>query len=229
VLPLEYLALAAFLPNAQDRKIVEELSTARAGSLEIDQFVGTLNFRDVRSLRAALNQVYVSASYVRNGARAIQDDLGAAEMALSKLEEARGLLFRVIPDWAFGIHVALCTFGDQHGDVNDLASMCKRIVPDLLELVQKLSAAVEAERAKVPGSGERTKRLRTLVEALCALWQRRRRKRPTVSTLSKSKNSKRTVVGRGGLFLDFARALLARMDEFTDSQVTSAVRNARRK
>jgi hypothetical protein len=99
---------------------------------------------------------------------------------------------------------------------------------DIAAIPMKLKQAIEIEtlKPKAAKSGERKKRLRVLVETLADWW-----KSVTGKSLAPYVHAKRLdhrpamVIGRSGEFVALAQAVFSELDEFSDSEVISAVTN----
>jgi hypothetical protein len=89
-----------------------------------------------------------------------------------------------------------------------------------------LQSAIDAEMKKTRKSGERAKRLRTLVEALASWWSfgGGRSIAPYV-TANRRDNAPAIVHGRSGKFLELALALFCGVDVFKVSEIEAAVTN----
>jgi hypothetical protein len=122
---------------------------------------------------------------------------------------------------------------------NEIVDVCNEILArGLPESIVKLEASLTREKAKPPRSGGRKKRLRSLVEALADWWNARYGSFPKItartSKVCDAKSSekreaetskKREIVAHEGPFLDLARALFCRVDEFNDTDVVATVQN----
>jgi hypothetical protein len=98
-----------------------------------------------------------------------------------------------------------------------------------LEIVgsgQALQFTIDAEKKKSGKGGERSKRLRTLVEALATWWLLGggRSIAPYVKA-NRRDNDKTVVHGRSGKFLELAVALFCDVDVFKNSEVEAAATN----
>ena len=113
-------------------------------------------------------------------------------------------------------------------EFNEFGSRCWHIQLKVVPIAQELNRLIEAEvtKPKPAKSGDRKRRLRTLVEAL-ALWWRS----VTGKSLSPYVQAKRLdhrpalVIGRSGPFIELAQALFCTIDEFAESEVISTVTN----
>jgi hypothetical protein len=226
------------LPNEQDNGVIRKLLTAGLGDLHVDQF-GRLLHQDGRSndrrnmllLRVALIQVYLDAAHARQYARAAENDIASARAALGSLTAAITRLGEVRPKRQRGV---AGLFGSPLDDVkgldelNEFGSRCWQIQLDLVPFAEKLDDLITTETAKSKASkaGERKKRLRFLVEELAEWWSA-----ATGLSIAPYVQAKRLdhrpafVVGRRGLFVEFAQALLCEIDEFTTPEVISAITN----
>jgi hypothetical protein len=226
------------LPNEHDNGVIRKLSTAGLGDLHVDQFGRLLDQngrsndrRNILLLRIALIQVYLDAAHARQHARAAENDIASARAALGSLTAAITRLGEVRPQRQRGV---AGLFGSPLDDVkgldelNEFGSRCWQIQLDLVPLTEKLNHVITAETAKskTGKGGERRKRLRILVEGLANRWRAE-----TGLSIAPYVQAKRLgqrsafVLGRSGLFVEFAQALLCEIDEFTASEVISAITN----
>jgi hypothetical protein len=226
------------LANVRDNVIIAKLSTTTIGDLPIDQFCCLLRNdgksdeeNGIINLRRALIQVYFDAADARRQAKATRDQIESARKALESLTEAMRKLDLVEPARQRGLQAV---FGSPSDDTkgldefNEFGSRCSDVKIKVVPIAQALSQLIEAEvtKPKPAKSGERKKRLRTLVEGLAVWWRSE-----TGKSLSPYVHAKRLdhrpalVVGRRGPFIDLAQALFCKIDEFSESEVISAVTN----
>jgi hypothetical protein len=226
------------LSNMRDYFVVQKLSSAKIGDLPVDRF-GRLFCKDgsspgeshIIALRLALIRVYFAATNVRRYARATRSQVKSAQAALSSLTNATKQLDQVRPPRQRGLQGALGSpMDDPKGvdELNDFGSRCSQLSMDIVPIMMALSRAIETEKTKPKSTtaGERKKRLRTLVEALATWW-----KSVTGKSLAPYVHAKRLdhrpalVIARRGQFIELALALFSEVDEFTGSEVISAVTN----
>ena len=226
------------LPNEQDNAVIRRLSTASLGSLPVDQFSRLLrkdgrgdDRQTIATLRHALIQVYVSAANTRHRTRAAQGQIDLAKRALASVKAALRALGEVRPKRQRGV---IGSFGSPLDDIkgteelNEFGSSCWQLQFDLVPIAQALDHLITAEitRPRSSERGERKKRLRILVEELAKWWSS-----ATKRSISPYVRAKRLepwpaiVVGRSGVFVELAKALFYEVDEFTPSEVISAVTN----
>jgi hypothetical protein len=226
------------LPNEHDNAVIRRLSTAGLGDLPIDQFgrllrkEGHSNDRQsIIALRLALIRVYFDAADARQHARAAGKDVASARAALGSLKAAIRRLGEVRPKRQRGVAGLFGSpLDDTKGsdELNEFGSWCWQIQLDLVPIAQALDRLISAETAKskTGKAGERKKRLRILVEGLANWW-----KAETKMSIAPYVQAKRLdhrsafVLGRRGLFVDFAQALLCEIDEFASSEVISTITN----
>jgi hypothetical protein len=226
------------LPNMQDNLVIYKLATASIGSLPIDHF-GHLLCQEyeppgkdhILNLRVAVIRVYFAAANVRLYSRATQGQLKSAQAALTALTNAVHQLDQVRPPRQRGLQAV---FGgpmdDQKGfdELNDLGSRCSQIRMDIVPIMLSLRRVIENEKTKSkPGkAGECKKRLRTLVEALHNWLSSLTGKSLAPYVYAKRLDHRpAVVVARRGQFIQVAQALFSGVDEFKESEVTSAVTN----
>jgi hypothetical protein len=226
------------LPNAQDNFAVQRFSSAGIGSLPVDRFGQllckpgeTFGDKHIVALRLALIQVYFRAAHVRQYARATKNQIKSAHAALASLTNAIKQLDDVSPPRLRGLQGMLDRpLDDSKGlsESNEFHAKCWQIKLDIPAIAVKLKQAIEIEtlKPKVAKSGERKKRLRVSVETLADWW-----KSVTGKSLAPYVQAKRLdhrpamVIGRSGEFVALAQAVFSELDEFSDSEVISAVTN----
>jgi hypothetical protein len=226
------------LPNAQDNLAVHRFSSASIGSLSVDHFGQllckpgeTFGDKHIVALRLALIQVYFRAAYVRLYARATKNQIKSARAALASLTNAIKQLDDVSPPRLRGLQGMLDRpLDDAKGlsESNEFHAKCLQIKLDIAAIPMRLEQAIEIEtgKPKAAKSGERKKRLRISVESLADWW-----KSVTGKSLAPYVHAKRLdhrpamVIGRSGEFVALAQAVFSELDEFSDSEVISAVTN----
>lgn len=231
-------AIVPSLPNAQDNVVVAKLSTAEIGDLPVDQFCRLLrndgksdDEKHIINLRLALIRIYFKAAAARWHAKATRDQIKSARMALASLTDAIRKLDLVRPAGQRGLQAVFGSpLDDTKGleEFNEFGARCWHFQVKVAPIAEALSRLIEAEvtKPKPAKSGERKRRLRTLVEGLAVWWRS-----VTAKSLSPYVHAKRLdhraalVIGRRGPFIDLARALFCTIDEFTESEVISAVTN----
>ena len=225
-----------FLPNAKDHLVVSRLSTAPIGDLSVDRFAelfckkGKLpSDRDVTNLRLALIQIYLRAATSRMSARASRSQIMSARNASNRLRDAIRLLEDISPARQRGLQGAFGSpFDDPKGldEHNEFSSASMQIKRDMIPIAMRLDRAIENETGKPFVRGERKKRLRILAEALANWWIA-----TTGKSLAPTVQAKRLdhrpafVIGRRGGYVDLARGVFSEIDEFSESEVISAVTN----
>jgi hypothetical protein len=185
----------------------------------------------IATLRRALIQVYVSAANTRHRARAAQWQIDLAQRALASVKTALRALGEVRPKRQRGVSGL---FGSPLDDIkgteelNEFGSSCWQLQFDLVPMVKALDHLITAEIKKARSSkqGERKKRLRILVEELAKWWSSAIKR--SIAPYVRAKRLDpwpAIVVGRSGEFVELAQALFCEVDEFTFSEVVSAVTN----
>jgi hypothetical protein len=231
-------AILPNLPNAQDNLVVAKLSTSKIGDLSIDQF-GRLLCKNEKSpgkehivaLRLALVRVYFGAANARRYARATKDQIKSARMALASLTNAIEKLDFVRPARQRGLQAVFGSpLDDTKGfdEFNEFGSRCWQIQMNVAPIAQTLNRLIESEvtKSKPAKSGDRKKRLRTLVEALAVWWRSVSKKSWAPYVHAKRLDHRPAlVIGRRGPFIELAQTLFCKIDEFAASEVISAVTN----
>ena len=226
------------LPNEHDNAVIRRLSTASLGSLTVDQFSRLLrkdgrgdDRQTIATLRRMLIRVYVLAADTRRRARAAQGQIDLAKRALASVKAALRGLGEVRPKRQRGV---IGSFGSPLDDIkgteelNEFGSSCWQLQFDLEPIAKALDHLITAEIKKPRSSkrGERKKRLRILVEELAKWWSS-----ATKRSIAPYVRAKRLepwpaiVVGRSGVFVELAQALFFEVDQFTPSEVISAITN----
>jgi hypothetical protein len=225
-------------PNEQDNAVIRRLRTARLGGLPVDQFSRLLrkdgrgdDRQTIATLRRALIQVYVSAAKTRHRARAAQWQIDLAQRALASVKTAVTQLGEVRPKRQRGV---TGSFGSPLDDIkgenelNEFGSRCWQLQIDLVPIAQALDHLITAEitRPRSSERGERKKRLRILVEELAKWWSSVTKRSISLYVWAKRlDHAPARVVSRSGEFVELAQALFFEVDEFTPSEVISAVTN----
>jgi hypothetical protein len=111
-------------------------------------------------------------------------------------------------------------------ETNRFGATCETIRLNIVRSRQALQFAIDAETDKFGKSGERAKRLRTLVDALAAWWSLGggRSIAPYVKA-NRRDDGPAVVHGRTGPFVNLAVALLCGVDVFKISEVEAAITN----
>jgi hypothetical protein len=218
-----------FLPNAHDQLAVATLRSARVGELAIDRLVGN-DPQMVSGLREATVEVYRNAAQIRQTRKATKVQIREARSALRSLTSAIRQLERVSTDGRDGLRMLLegSPLDDERGEreVNGFAARCWKIRLDIAPSALELQSAIEAESEKSSATGERRKRLRTLVDSLATWWLRGGGKTLAPYVKANRRNDGPAVVHeRTGMFLKLAVALFCGVDVFKNSEVEAAVTN----
>jgi hypothetical protein len=219
----------AILPNTHDQLAISKLRSTPIGELAADRLVRS-DARMVPVFRQALVDVYFRAAKTRELGKATRRQVSNAKSALTQLMRAVEHLERVTSDGRDGLRMLLegSHLDDEKGEreLNQLASTCWGIRMDVVRSELALQSAISAEAKKQTKSGERRKRLRTLVDALADWWLSAggRSLAPYVEA-SRRDGDSAIVHGRSGKFLSLAIALFCSMDHFKRSEVEAAVTN----
>jgi hypothetical protein len=209
------------LSNGQDIEVVAKLITGGPDCQKID----ALALGSPTRLRADIALVYVKAARARRGDIATKNQMMLARQALSHLALAHDRLLKIVP---LGSRDLKAAFGALAKDLkglnerNEFTDVCSEILGlDLRNAISKLETALKREAAKPRRTGERKKRLRSLVEALAAWWTETYGLKPTITP----KFQGRVLVGHQGPFLDLARAVFCGLDNFNDGEVVATVQD----
>jgi hypothetical protein len=224
------------LPNMQDNFVIEKLSTASLGSLDVDQFGHLLSKKGKQSdedrlieLRLGLIRVYLDSAHARLVAKASRDQIKSAKSAMKSLFEAASRLDQAKPVRQRGLQgIFGSPLDDPKGfdELNEFGSKCWDAKLQITSIAMTLGRAISSETVKVSSRGERKKRLRTLVESLADWWKSAIKKSLAPYVKAKRLGRRRTfVLGRGGAFIELATAMFSKVDEFKESEVISAVTN----
>jgi hypothetical protein len=140
--------------------------------------------------------------------------------AIEKLEQ-------VSPVDGLQLAVAGSPLDDTAGEheLNEFASVCQQIRMALAPYALNLRQTILAEQARQSRSGERQKRLRTLVESLADWWQSNGRSLAPTVVANRRDGAPAVVHGRQGDFLQLAMDLFCNVDEFAHTEVEAAVTN----
>lgn len=216
-----HFALRRVLSNGQDIEVVAKLITGGPDCQKIDALAPGSPTR----LRADIALVYVKAARARRRDIATKNQMILARQALSNLTLAHDRLLKIVP---LGSRDLKAAFGALAKDLkglnerNEFTDVCSEILGlDLRNAISKLETALKREAAKPRRTGERKKRLRSLVEALAAWWTETYGVKPTITP----KFQGRVLVGHQGQFLDLARAIFCGLDNFNDSKVVATVQD----
>jgi hypothetical protein len=224
-----YFELRRVFSNERDLDVVEKLLTAGPDS----QMIDALAPGSPEPLSVNIALVYLNAALARHGDIATKNQIRWAEQALSSLKRAHDRLLRIVPP---GSNTLAAALGDIAKDLkgldepNEFSGVCSEILArGLAGAIFTLQAALDHEAAKPRRVGERRKRLRSLVEALAAWWNTSRGEKPAITPELQRTSKRRVLVGLQGEFLDLARAVFCRLDNFNDSEVTATVQDVLRK
>jgi hypothetical protein len=218
-----------FLPNAHDQSAVAKLRSAPIGELAIDRLAQD-DPQLTPKFREGLIQVYFNAAQTRELRKATKRQIDHAKSADEHLMKATKHLEAGRPDGRDGLRALLegSPLDDAKGEreMNQFGAATEAVRLDVARSRHALQSAINAEVKKNRKSGERAKRLRTLVEALASWWSfgGGRSIAPTVRA-NRRDNGPAVVHGRSGRFLELALALFCGVDVFKNSEVESAVTN----
>lgn len=223
-------------PNTNDNLAIRQLYRLPVGDLLVDRFAPDAP-KPVPALRLALIKVYIKAAKARYLSKATKGQLKSASTALSQLTRAVTALDQVNPVGQRGLELAVTgsTVDDITGELelNEFASGCRKIRMAVAPHALALRETIRTEKARQTKSGERQKRLRTLVEALADWWRSvggslvltvdasRRRERGE----DKRSDNSAIVHGRRGDFLQLAVELFCHVDTFAHTEVEASVTN----
>jgi hypothetical protein len=225
------------LSNAQDNLVVQKLARTKFGDLPIDRFAELIRKEKgvdaqvaIVALRQGLIQVYQEAANLRRSAKASLPQIRSAQAAARSLSAAVERLDHVKPPRQRGLRAIFGSpLNDHKGfdELNTFAATCWQLKLDLAKVGSELERAISVEEKKPSRAGERKKRLRTLVEVVADWWESNVGKplAPYVYAKRLGKGIPAFVVGRQGDFIELAKALFSSIDEFTESEVISAVTN----
>jgi hypothetical protein len=218
-----------FLRNAHDQLATDKLRSTPVGGLAVDHLIRS-NPKMVMQLREALVEVYFKAANRREHSRASKHQVSGATGALKRLNQAVELLERASSDGRTGLQMQIegTRLDDEKGEkeVNQFASACGSVKIEIVHSILKLQSIITGETQKTVNSGERRKRLRTLVDTLASWWLSNGGKSLASYVRANRRDGDRAVVhGRSGKFLSLAVALLCGVDVFKNSEVEAAVTN----
>jgi hypothetical protein len=167
--------------------------------------------------------VYQHAAEMREMRKATRHQIGKARSALTSLAAAVRNLESANADGRDGLTRILVgpPLNDEKGEreANAFASACESIKLAIVPHVVSLQSTIEAENKKLRTTGERPKRLRTLVDALASWWLRGGGKSIAPYVKANRRDGGPAVVhGRSGRFLELAVALLCYVDVFKRSE-----------
>jgi len=216
------------LQNANDNLVMQQLVEQPLGELRVDLFAPD-SLQSLPEFRYALVKVYVIAAQARYLSKPTTKQLNAARTALSQFTRGVEKLDQINPVGQRGLELAVAgsPLDDVLGqsEVNRFTSVCRNVRMEVAPHALALKNAITAEMARPTKSGERQKRLRTLVEVLANWWQ------SVVGSLAPTVDANRrddaaaVVHGRRGAFLELAVELLCHVDVFKRTEVEAAVTN----
>jgi hypothetical protein len=218
-----------FLPNAHDQLAIAKLRSAPIGELIVDLLLAN-NRQLIPKFREALVQVYFRAAQTRELRKATKRQIDHARSADKHLTNAVQHLEAAVPDGRDGLTRLLVgpPLDDAKGEIesNRFSATIEGIRLDLARSRYALQSAIDAEVKKPGKRGERSKRLRTLIEALASWWllSGGRSIAPYVRA-NRRDDGPAVVHGRSGNFLELAVALLCGVDIFKTPEVEAAVTN----
>jgi hypothetical protein len=219
-----------FLPNAHDQFTVAKLRSAPIGELAINRLIQD-DPQLTPKLREALIQVYFSAAQTRELRKATKRQINHGRSADKHLTQAMKHLEATRTEGRDGLSFLLegPPLDDEKGERerNQFGASTQMMRVEIATIRQALESAINAEVKKSTKSGERPKRLRTLVEALASWWSLGggRSIAPYVKA-NRREHGPAVVHGRSGKFLELAVALFCGVDVFKHSEVEAAVTNA---
>ena len=155
-----------FLPNAHDQFAVVKLRSAPIGEFAIDRLVQD-DPQLTPKLREALIQVYFNASQARELRKATKRQIDHAKSADKHLTQAMKHLEATRTEGRDGLSLLLAgpPLDDEKGERerNQFGATTQTIRVKIGGIRQALESAINTEVKKSTKSGERSKRLRTLV------------------------------------------------------------------
>lgn len=218
-----------FLANAHDQLAITKLRATPIGELAVDLLLAN-NRQLIPKFREALAQVYFRAAQTRELRKATKHQIDHARSADKHLTQALKHLEAVSTDGRDSLTRLLVgpPLDDAKGEIesNRFGKTIEGIRSDISWSMLALQSAIDAEVTKPGKSGERSKRLRTVIEALASWWLLggERSIAPYVSA-NRRDDGPAVVHGRSGKFLKLAVALLCSADVFKHSEVEAAVTN----
>jgi hypothetical protein len=217
-----------FLPNAHDQFAIAKLRSAAVGQLAVDLLVRN-DPQLVRQLREALVEVYLNAAKFRELRKATKLQISHARNADEHLAQALKHLEAVCTDGRDGLTrlLAASRLDDAKGEkeVGQFGAMAEAIRMDVIRNERALRSAIDAEVKKPGKGGERSKRLRTLIEALATWWSSGGKSIAPYVKANRRDVGKAVVHGRSGEFLGLAIVLFCGVDVFKNTEVEAAVTN----
>jgi hypothetical protein len=217
--------LRPFLQNTNDNLAIQELYRRPIGELLLDPFAPG----SIPELRLALINVYIKAADMRRLSKATRGQLSSANTALSQLARAVSKLDQTspVPQRGFQLAVFGSPLDDTTGlhELNEFASTCRQIRMAIAPYALTLRQTIDTEKAKQTRSGERRKRLRTLVDGLADWWQSIGGSLAPTVVANRRDGAPAVVHGRHGDFLQLAVDLFCNVDEFAHTEVEAAVTN----
>lgn len=216
------------LPNANDNIAIQQLYRNPLGQLPLDLHAPDA-VESLAEFRLALINVYYKAAEARYLGKPTKAQLTKAGAALSQLNSAILKLDKVGPVGQRGLHLAVAgsPIDDTLGilEVNQFATTCRKIRMNVAPHALALDNAIKTERASQTRSGERRKRLRTLVEVLADWWRSLGGSLAPTVDASRRDGAPAVVHGRKGDFLQLAVKLFCYVDVFAHTEVEAAVTN----
>jgi hypothetical protein len=217
-----------FLLNAHDQLAINKLRLAPIGELAVDLLVRN-DPQLIRRFREALIEVYFKAAQYRELRKATKTQIEHVRSADKRLTQAWKHLEAACTDGRDGLTRLLAgpRLDDAKGEKesNRFGATIGAIRLDIARSRQALRFAIDAETKKFRKSGERSKRLRTLVEAFASWWSLGGRSIAPYVRANRRDNAPAVVHGRSGKFLALAVALLCGVDVFKEAEVEAAVTN----
>jgi hypothetical protein len=216
------------LPNANDNLVIGRLYRTPIGESSLDLYAPDA-FKSLAEFRLALIKVYIEAAEERRSSKATKGQLKSASTALSQLTRAVEKLDQVSPVGQRGLQLAVTgsPLDDITGELelNEFATVCRNTKMSIASYASALSEAIKTEKTRQTRSGERQKRLRTLVEALADWWQSIGGSLAPTVDANRFDDGRAVVHGRRGDFLQLAVQLFSHVDVFAHTEVEAAVTN----
>ena len=147
---------------------------------------------------------------------------------MALLTKSLNCLDRVAPPALRGLQAAFgAPIGDTRGlnESNELHLVCWQTKLDIVSHLLRLCDAIGRENNKPSKTGERKKRLRTLVERLANWWESMGKSLAPYVVAKRRDEGPAVVLDRQGDFVSLARALLCEIDNFKATEVVSAITN----
>jgi hypothetical protein len=217
------------LPNVHDQWAIAKLRADPIGDLAADRLL-TRNRGLIPEFREALVQVYLRAAQTREMRKATKRQIAHAKSAARHATKAIKHLEAVSTDGRNGLSRLLegPPLDDAKGERerNSFGSTSDGIRLKVAQAALELQFAIDDETKKLGKGGERSKRLRTLVESLANWWSSGGKKSIAPYVKANRRDDGPAIVhGRSGKFLELAVALFCDVDVFTPSEVEAAVTN----